>query len=165
MFTYEGRKKNITLDSSKISNENNSSTNNQPQNNNNDSNESNINPIDLSSSEHNTSQFLSNTESNSNNYFRKSLSKSLSFIQSYFDEEKHGYKYYNDEILSNQDITNEIKSLYRTFYEDIEEKLNQIRITKKIRKLLKRNLLQIIGVNRIQTVKVFTIPHHKKLKA
>ena len=131
-------KNNITLDSSKISNENNSSTNNQPQNNNNnDSNESNINPIDLSSSEHNTSQFLSNTESNSNNYFRKSLSKSLSFIQSYFDEEKHVYKYYNDEILSNQDITNEIKSLYRTFYEDIEEKLNQIRITKKNKEAFK----------------------------
>jgi hypothetical protein len=130
-------KNNITLDLSKISNENNSSTNNQPQNNNNDSNESNINPIDLSSSEHNTSQFLRNTESNSNNYFRKSLSKSLSFLQSYFDEEKHVYKYYNEQIISNQDITDEIKSLYLTFYEDIEEKLNEIRTTKKNKEAFK----------------------------
>jgi hypothetical protein len=103
----------------------------------NDLNKSNLNPLDLSSSsEHNVTQsYLSNSD-DKNPIFNKPIS----YIKFSINEEKHGYKYYHQQILSNQDIAPEIKNLYFTFYEDIEEKLNQIRTTKNSKKSIKEKL-------------------------
>ncbi|WP_236870283.1 hypothetical protein [Candidatus Bandiella numerosa] len=103
----------------------------------NDLNKSNLNPLDLSSSsEHNVNQsYLSNSDGK-NSIFNKPIS----FIKFSINEERHGYKYYHQQILSNQDIASEIKNLYFTFYQDIEEKLNQIRTTKNSKKSIKDKL-------------------------
>ena len=127
-------KNNKKLDQSKINNENNSSDNNQSQNNN-DNNNSNLN----ASNEANINQsYFSNSESNleSHNY-TSIFRKSLSFIKFSINEEKHVYEYYHQQILSNTDIAQEIKNLYSHFYQDIEEKLNQIRIIKKHKEAFK----------------------------
>jgi hypothetical protein len=86
--------------------------------------DSNINNLD-NQNDNNLSQL-------NNSFTRKSdaINQLSTYIKSYIDENKHGYKYNHNKILSNDEISEILKNEYNQFHYDLMIKIQELRYEK-----------------------------------